>query len=184
METTIAVKVEGHKGAVFTTGRRVADNVLKAVVRQLLEHALDAVDGQRVFVAGLGGGQNVQLVTALVFDQGLFESRFAVDDVDEVVHHAALAVHDQVQVAQTNIKINHSRLVATHGQTAADGGAAGGFAHTAFTGRYNDDFSHKVSLFVWWLLRTELFGPCCQRFKIQCFVGQKGLHRLLPVGLS
>ena len=38
--------------------------------------------------------------------------RFALDHVDEVVHHAAFAAHDEVEVAQADVEVDHGRLVA------------------------------------------------------------------------
>ena len=39
-----------------------------------------------------------------VFNQRLVECGFALNDVDQVIHHPALAAHDQVQVAQATSK--------------------------------------------------------------------------------
>ncbi len=65
----------------------------------------------------------------------------AIDDVDEVEHHAALATHDEVEVAQADVEIDNNRFVATHGQTGGNCSRRGGFTNAALTGCDNDNFS-------------------------------------------
>src|SRR5690606_6628772 len=113
----------------------------EAVGGQVLEHLLDAFLGEGVLVAGLRGSQHVQVVEALVLDQGLLEGGLAVDDVDEVVHHAPLATHDQVEVPQADVEVDHGGLVAATGQADGDAGAGGGLADAALAGSDYDDFS-------------------------------------------
>ena len=67
-----------------------------------------------------------------VFDQRLVQIGFALDHIDQVVHHTALTTHDQIQVAQADIEINHSGFVAAQGQARRKAGAGGGFSHPAF----------------------------------------------------
>src|SRR5258708_6920975 len=45
---------------------------------------------------------------------------------EAVVDHAALAAHDQVQVAQADVEVDDGGLVAPHGQGAGEAGAGGG----------------------------------------------------------
>src|SRR5690606_1176554 len=132
--------VHGQEGALFDAGGGVGDDVVEAVLLQLLEDALDALLGQRILVPGLGGGKDVQVLEALVLDQGLLEARLAIDDVDEVVNHAALAPHDQVKVAQADVEVDDGDLVAATGKTAGDRGAAGGLAHATLARGDYDDF--------------------------------------------
>jgi hypothetical protein len=63
-----------------------------------------------------------------------------VDDVDEVVHHAALAAHDQVEVAQADVEVDDRDLLAAAGDAGGDAGAAGGLAHAALARGDYDDF--------------------------------------------
>lgn len=85
------------------------------------------------FSPGLGGRQDVQGIDPLVPDQCLVEGGLALDDIDEVVHHPALAVHDEIEVAQAYVKIDDDGLVAPLGETGADGGAGSGFAYATLS---------------------------------------------------
>src|SRR5690606_18422010 len=115
------------------------------LVRQLLEHALHAVAGERVLVAGLRGREHEQGVEALVLDQGLLERGLALDDVDEVVHHAALAAHDQVEAAQPDVEVDDRDLLAAARQPAGQARAGGGLADAALAGRDYDDLGQSLS---------------------------------------
>jgi hypothetical protein len=105
---------------------------------------LDAFFGQGVLVAGLRGGQDEEVVAVLVLDQGLVEVGLAVDHVDQVVHHAALAAHDEVEVAQADVEVDHRGLEAAQREAGGNAGAGGGFADAALAGRYYDDACHDV----------------------------------------
>ena len=74
---------------------------------QLAHDAGHALTRERVLVAGLRGGEQVQRVDALVADQGLRQLGVALGDVDEVVDDPALGPHHQVEVAQADIEIDH-----------------------------------------------------------------------------
>jgi hypothetical protein len=101
-------------------------------VFQFLQHLFDAFFGQRVLVAGLRGGQHVQVVAVLVLDQRLGQRGFAVDDIDQVINDAAFATHDQVEVAQADVEVDDGGLEATQGETGGKAGAGGGLADPAF----------------------------------------------------
>src|SRR5690606_8381814 len=118
-------------------------------------HALDTLLGERVLVAGLAGGQDVQRVDLLVLDQGLREAGLAVDDVDEVVHHAALATHDEVEVAQADVEIDDGGLVTAQGQAGGKTGAGGGLAHPALAGGDDDDSGHVRTPWKRWISWTR-----------------------------
>ena len=124
-------------------GRRVAHDVVEAVFGKAVEHLLDAFLGQCILVAGLAGGQHVQVVVALVLDQRLLQRGFAVDDVDEVVHHAPLATHDQVEVAQADVEVDDRDFLAGHGQAGGKRGAGRRLADAAFAGGDNDNLSSQ-----------------------------------------
>ena len=111
-------------------GRGVADDVVE-VLFQLFQHALDTFGGEGVLVAGLGGRQDEQVLRALVLDQRLIHVGIAVDQVDEVVNHAAFAAHDQVEVTQADVKVDDDGFETAQGQPGTDGGAGGCFAHPA-----------------------------------------------------
>ena len=117
----------------FNPGGGIANDVLKAVGSQFFQNTLYAFDGQRVFVTGLRGGQYIEVFRPLVFNQSLTKIGFTIDDIDEVVHDAAFAVHDDIKVAQTYIKIDNHGFMAAHSDTTTYRGAGGGFTHTAFS---------------------------------------------------
>src|SRR5581483_2046427 len=99
--------------------------------------------GQRVLVARLGGGKDGEILHPLVLDQRLVEIGLAVDDIDEVVHHPALATQDEVEVAQTDVEVDHGGLVAGQRQAGRNGGAGGRLAHTSLA-RGDHDYSCTV----------------------------------------
>ncbi len=108
-------KIERHQCARLDPCRGVADDVIELHLRQLIQDLLDPLTGEGIFVPGLGGGQDKQIFRAFVLDQRLIEVCFPVDDVDEVIHHAPLAAHDEIQVSQTDVKVNDHCLVTTLG---------------------------------------------------------------------
>ncbi|MOA20892.1 hypothetical protein D3C78_1413620 [compost metagenome] len=130
--------------AFLDTRRRVADDVLELCF-EVHQYLFDAFLGQCVLVAGLAGGKYVQVLKALVLDQGLLQVGFAVDHVDEVVNHAALAAHDQVEVTQAHVEVDDDRLVAAQCEAGADGGAGGGLAHTPLAGSNDENLGQGVS---------------------------------------
>jgi hypothetical protein len=131
--------------AALDTGRRVADDVV-VLFRQLFEHLADALDGQRVLVAGLRGRQHEEVVARACRDQRLIQVGLAVDDVDEVVDHAPLAAHDQVEVAQPDVEVDDNRFVTAHRDPSRDACTRGGFAHPTFARRDDDYLSHSSLL--------------------------------------
>jgi len=67
--------------------------------------------------------------------------------VDQVIHHATFAAHDQVQVAQADVEVDHGRLVAAQGQARGKAGAGGGLAHPSLAGGHHDDLGHRYRSF-------------------------------------
>ncbi|KAG1243681.1 hypothetical protein G6F65_022255 [Rhizopus arrhizus] len=78
----------------------------------------------------------------LVLDQRLVEGGFALDHIDEVVHHATLAAHDEVEIAQADIEVDDSGLVAPHREARGKTGARRGFTHAAFAGSHHNNACH------------------------------------------
>ena len=107
-------------------------------------HPLDALLGESLLVAGLAGRQHREVVDALVADQGLADAGVAVDDVDEIEDDAALATHDQIEIAQAHVEIDDHRLVALLGEADGERGARRGLADPAFAGGHDDDFGQLV----------------------------------------
>ncbi|MNZ69333.1 hypothetical protein D3C78_876280 [compost metagenome] len=70
---------------------------------------------------------------------------FAVDHVDEVVHHAAFAAHDQVEVTQAHVEVDDDGLVAAQCEAGTNGGAGGGLAHTPLAGSNHENLGQGVS---------------------------------------
>ena len=46
-----------------------------------------------------------------------------IDDIDDVEHHAPFDTHNEVEIAQAHIEINHHRLLAALGKAGCEGGA-------------------------------------------------------------
>src|SRR5690606_20272162 len=57
----------------------------------------------------------------------------------------ALATHDQVEVAQAHVEINHRGLEPTQGKAGGQRCAGGGLAHATFAGCHDDDLGHALS---------------------------------------
>jgi hypothetical protein len=138
--------VHGHQRAAFNAGGRVADDELEVHGGQVVQHLLHAFLRQGFLVSGLRGGQHEQVFALLVLDQGLVQIGFALDDIDEVIDHAALAAHDQIEIAQTHIEVNHCGLVAAQCEAGCEAGAGGGLADTAFARGHDDDFGHVCTI--------------------------------------
>ena len=62
----------------------------------------------------------------------------ALDHIDEVVHHATLAAHDEVEVAQADVEVDDSGFVAPHREARGKTGARRGFTHAAFAGSHHN----------------------------------------------
>ena len=132
-----------HQRAGLDAGGRVADDVVEAHLAELLQHALDAILVERVLVARLRGGQDIQLLALLVLDERLVQVGFVVDDVDEVIDNTALASHDQVEVAQAHVEIDHRDLVPGEREARREARAGGGLAHASLAGGHDDDSGHR-----------------------------------------
>ena len=90
------------------------------------------------------GGEHVELFVVLVLDEGLVERGFAVDHVHEVVHHAAFAAHDEVEVAQADVEVDHAGLVAAKREARGEARARGRLADAALAGGDDDDLGHGI----------------------------------------
>jgi hypothetical protein len=75
----------------------------------------------------------------------LLDRGFAVDDVDEVVHHTTFAAHDQIEVSQADVEVDDRHFLALHGQAGGKRCAGSGFADAALAGRHNDNLSTQGS---------------------------------------
>ena len=128
-------EVERHQCALFDTGWRVADDVFEShlVAAQFLHDFFDAFTGQRVFVAGLRCRQNEEVFAVFVFNQCLGERGFALDDVNQIIHNASFATHNQIEVTQTDVKVDNGGFVAAQCQSGCNTGAGRGFTYAAFT---------------------------------------------------
>src|SRR5690554_2422571 len=116
----------------------LTDNIVHPL-GQLVEYPLYAFFGQGVFVTGLGGRQDPEVIAMLILDQGLGQVGFLIDHIDEIINDAALAVHDQVQVAQAHVKVDDGSFVATQGKTCGYGRTGRGLSDSAFTRGHRDD---------------------------------------------
>lgn len=91
---------------------RIADHIFVGLIK-LLEHAPNAILRQGLFIARLRGRQDVELIAALIPNQRLIEIGLPIDDIGKVIDDAALAAHDQIEIAQPDVEIDHHRSMAT-----------------------------------------------------------------------
>ena len=120
-------EIESGDRTVLDPGRAVADNIVEAVL-QLIEHPFDPVALQGLLVPRLRRRENIKVVVALILDQRLVEFGVAVYDIDEVEHNAALAAHDQIEVAQPHVEIDNDGALAAQSQPGGDRSCGGGLA--------------------------------------------------------
>src|SRR6185312_17100358 len=99
-------KAHGERGAALDAGRAVAQNPVEPAP-EFVDDAPDALVGQRVLVAGLGGRQQPEIFQPLVADQGLRQLGDALNHIDEIEHHAAFGTHYEVEVTQADVEIDH-----------------------------------------------------------------------------
>src|SRR5690606_37286834 len=136
--------VHGQVRTFLDAGRRVADDVF-AGLRRFVVDLHDACVGQCTLGAGLAGGQHVQVLQALVLDRRVGQGGVAIDDVDEVIHHAALAAHDQVQSTQADVEVDDGGLVSAQGAAGTDGGAGSGLADATLARSDREDLGQGDS---------------------------------------
>ena len=101
-------------------------------VAQLRDDAGDAVFGEGVLVARLRGRQQIEIFQPLVANERLRQLRDAVDDVDQIEHHASFGAEHQVEVAQPDIEVDDDDLLALLGKSGTQRGRRRGFADAAF----------------------------------------------------
>ena len=101
-------------------------------VAQLVDDVGDALFGQRVLVAGLRGGKQIQSFQPLVANERLRQLGHAVDDVDQIEDHAPLGAQHQVEVAQPDIEIDDDDFRAVMGESGAQRSRRRRLADAAF----------------------------------------------------
>src|SRR5207302_6422363 len=84
--------------------------------------------------------KDVKVVVALILDQRLVQLGVAVDHVDEIEHDAALAAHDQIEVAQPDIEVDNDGALAAQRQSGGDRGCGGGLADASLARSEHDYF--------------------------------------------
>ena len=132
----------GERGSPLDAGRAVANHPIEFRA-QLPDHARHPFLGQRILVAGLRGGKQEQRLDALVADESLRKLGSALHDIDEVVDHTPFGPHDQVEVAQPHVEIDHHDLLAGAGQPRTQRGGRRRLADAALAGRHYYDLPHR-----------------------------------------
>jgi len=87
-DDSVVCKVHGVLRPTLNACRRITDDEVE-FPSHFREHFADSIDGEGVFVLGLGGGQEVEVGVAFVFDHGLLERAVPVEDVNEVEDHSS-----------------------------------------------------------------------------------------------
>src|SRR3984957_19458492 len=138
--------------AFLDTRVRIANDLLEALGREFVEYAAYAFIGERFLVASLRRGQEIQRIDALVLDQRLFEYAVALDDIHEIIYDTPLAPHDQIEVAQSDVEIDHRNTFAAARESARYAGGGSGLSNSSLTRSYND------SLGQFWILLCKDLG--------------------------
>ena len=107
-----------------------------------VDDLLDAFGREIVLVARLRGREQKERLDALVADQRLRQLGLALDDVDQVVDDPAFRPHDEVEIAQADIEIDHDDLVAALRQRCPKCGSRRGLADAALAGCNHDYLAH------------------------------------------
>src|SRR5581483_9938348 len=79
-------------------------------------------------------------------DQRLIEVSVAIDDINEIEHDAALAPHDQVEVAQADVEVDDDGPMPPQRQAGRESGGGRGLADPALSRRDDDDLRHSSIL--------------------------------------
>src|SRR5260370_24450336 len=132
-------EIESGDRTMLDPGRAVADDIVE-VFLELVEHPLDPVALQRFLVPRLRRREDVKVVVALIPDQCLVELSGAVEYIDEIEHNAALAPHDQVEVAQPDIEVDNDSPLAAQSQPGGDRGCGSGLADASLARSEHDYF--------------------------------------------
>src|SRR5437763_157077 len=135
--------------AALDAGGAVADHPVEPLA-QLGDAAPHPLLRQRVLVARLRGGEQVERVDPLVADQRLLQLHVAVGDVDQVVHDPTLGPHDEIEIAQADIEVDHHDVLPGLRQRGAEGSSRRRLSDASLAGCDYEDFRHvPVSLSVW-----------------------------------
>src|SRR5699024_8433306 len=163
----IISKVGCHEGTGFNAGGGITNNVFKAHFLELVQYLFDPFPRQRILVAGLRRRQDEQVFQLLVANQCLVQGGFPLDDIDEIVDNPALASHDEIEVAQADVKVHHDGFMAPLGQTGREACATGGFSDTTLTGCHHNNTCHDRFIPICW------FAPLWySKMPIACVTGR------------
>jgi hypothetical protein len=146
-------KVHRQMRTLLNPRGRIANDVVEAFGDELVEHPTHALRSERILVTRLGGSEHEKRFEPLVLDQRLLERALALDDVDEVIDHAALASHDEVEVAQPDIEIDDRDLLAAACKPAGQASRGRRLPDASLARSDNDDFGQ------WWSLLKLVDRP-------------------------
>lgn len=130
--------------ALLDAGRTVDDDIIVFPL-QLQDDVLDLLRRDVGLVLRLGGGQHVQLLEPLVLDERLLQAAAPLCNVHEIVDDPVLKPHDDVQIAQADIGIDHGHFFAQQSKGSAQIGRCRRLADPAFARCDDDCFSHAFT---------------------------------------
>ena len=87
-------------------------------------------------------GSSQRLLQALVADQGLRQLGDALHDVDEVEHHAAFGAHHEIEVAQSDVEVDHHDALSALRKRRAERGRGSGLSNATLAGCNDQDLGH------------------------------------------
>src|SRR5215472_16597453 len=118
--------------------------------------------GQGVLVAGLRGGKQEEGLDALVANEGLRKLGSSLDDIDEVIDYPAFGPHDQVEVAQAHVEIDHGDCLAGLRERGTQGGGRRRLADAALPGCHRHGPPPPVTLLFQSSATTLIVSPSGQ----------------------
>ncbi len=137
----------GERRAPLDAGRAVADDPIEERP-ELADYAVDAVLGERVLVPRLRGGEQEERIDALVANERLRQLGHALDDVDQVVDHAPLGPHEEIEIAQADIEVDDGDPLAAARESRAERSGRGCLADATLTGRHHQHVGHVNAPFL------------------------------------
>ena len=111
----------GQRRAALDSGGAVADDPVEHLA-QFADHPGHALFREGVLVAGLGRCEEIERLHPLVANERLGELGFSIGDIDEIVNDPALRPQDQVEIAQADVKVDHTHILSRLRKRSAYGG--------------------------------------------------------------
>ena len=112
---------EAHResGSAFDPGRAVANDPIEPLAHLVYDHS-DSLFRQRVLVPRLRGRKQKEIGEAFIANQRLSEPGLALRHVDQIIDHPPFGDHDQIEIAQADVKVDNRNLVIQLGEGGSE----------------------------------------------------------------